>query len=84
MSSEEYKIYCYCVEFHSELRRRFSMKETAIQLFRVLSKKLMCSQIQQVIQDIELIKRRNGSVLNYFITLLYPIFNVSHSNPQNI
>jgi hypothetical protein len=84
MSSEEYKLYCYCVEFHSELRRKFSMKETSIQISRMLSQKLNCNQIQQVIQDIELIKRRGGSILNYFIVLIYPILNTDHSNPQNI
>jgi hypothetical protein len=74
MSTEEYTLYCYCAEFHSEIRKRFIIRETSTQMARRLSKNLSCHQIQHVIQDIELIKKRNGSVLNYFITLIHSIF----------
>jgi hypothetical protein len=84
MSTEEYTLYNYCAEFHSEIRKRFSVKETSIQIARMLSKKLNYHQIQQVIQDIELIKKRNGSVLNYFITLLHPLVNMDNRNSYNI
>ncbi|CAN7189526.1 hypothetical protein [Rossellomorea sp. LjRoot5] len=73
MSAEEYTLYCYCAEFHSEIRKSLSVNETSTQLARMLSKKLNPHQIQQVIQDIELIKKRGGNVLNYFITIIHPI-----------
>jgi hypothetical protein len=84
MSGEEYKLYCYCAEFHAEIRKRFLVKETSIQIARMLSKKLNGFQIQHVIQDIELIKKRNGSVLNYFITIIHPILNNDNRKSYNI
>jgi hypothetical protein len=84
MSTEEYTLYCYCAEFHSEIRKRMLIKETSIQIARILSKKLNGSQIQQVIQDIELIKKRDGNVLNYFITIIHPILNHGSRNSNNL
>jgi hypothetical protein len=73
MSTPEFVLYCICEEFHKELRKYVLVKETPIEIARLLHKKLTPEQIDQIAHEFYLIKQRNGNAANYYILLVYPL-----------
>jgi hypothetical protein len=73
MSTQEFVLYCICEEFHQELRKNVLIKETPIEIARLLQKKLPSHQLEQITHDIYLINKRNGNAANYYILLVYPL-----------
>ena len=72
MNETEFELYSMCEEFHTELRKRFNIKVTPIELVRVLLKKLTQMQIHQILYEMHLIRKRKGDAMNYYILLIYP------------
>lgn len=79
MSDSEYQLYTICEEYHKEIKMRFHINDTPIQLARRLHKKLTLLQINHILHDIYLIKKRGGNVANYYILLIYPFIQEDRS-----
>ncbi|WP_409252025.1 hypothetical protein V1502_18300 [Bacillus sp. SCS-153A] len=73
MSQEEYSLYTLCEEFYEEIKSRFGLKETTIQLARRITQKLNHYQIKRIVDDIQIIKNRGTDAASYFCTLLMPL-----------
>lgn len=72
MNETEFALYSICEEFHPELRKRFDLKATPIELVRVLLKKLTQLQIHHTLYDMHVVRKRKGNAGNYYILLIYP------------
>ncbi len=72
MTDKEYQIYYICEEFQKEIKSNFNISKTPIEMARFLIKKLSSLQMNQIIHDIYLIKKRGGNPINYYTLLIYP------------
>ncbi|WP_226675693.1 hypothetical protein [Rossellomorea aquimaris] len=75
MSVGEYELYCVCEEYYKDLRNNIVMNKTPIELARFLSKRLSPLEIEQLLHDIYLIRKRGSSALNYLTLVLLPLLN---------
>ena len=75
MSVQEFELYCVCEEYYKDLRVKINIKKTPIELSRFLSMKLSPLEINQVMHDIYLIRKRGCSPLNYLILILFPLIH---------